>query len=649
MNELQVTDYDKAYSELEKSIQTALETYSNVHRGSGHYSAVTTALYEEAREIVTRFMGLRKKWYKLIFCTARGERLLIDCLHPGEFLTIGSSDLGLPLGVRAIAIKKKHLKEDVPFLRGGGTAKLIASDWVVWESGIKRYEAGTPPVINIIAFARALQISDIYGRNIFRGNNNPECQGFKNDDNELEGCTGHELLEKIRISMTGQKTMVPTAEGELPYVNLDLAASTPAFFQAFESFRMALRMSPASNKRIINDAKSVCSTFFNAPEDTYDIFFTSNTTEAINIVAENFHWMTHDNNEPALLTTILEHSSNDLPWRSVKDVNIIQLSTDENCIIDPKKVEEVLVHFNEKHSIGKTVIRLVTITGASNVLGIYNDIAEISKLAHKFGTMILVDAAQMAAHREIDMKKWEIDILVCSSHKMYAPFGSGVLLARKGLLRPEENDPEQVRMPAMENYAGIAAFTKSMILLRDIGFDTIREEECYLTGYALEEMKKIKGIKIFGVRNTDSIHFSSKGGVISFSIRKPWPHQLANQLAERGGIGIRSGCHCSHMLVKNLLGVGPGLEKFQRIMATLIPGITFPGVARISLGLNNTKDDIDHFTRMLKKIISEPDYDKKSIRKKIDNYTRGISEKVYGELEIDKHLLSHSGENQQHQ
>ncbi len=140
-------------------------------------------------------------------------------------------------------------------------------------------------------------------------------------------------------------------------------------------------------------------------------------------------------------------------------------------------------------------VRLVGVSGASNVLGICNDLEALSRLVHRYGAKLLVDAAQLAAHREINIKKIEADYLAFSAHKVYAPFGCGVLLARKGILDMNSEKMKLAISSGEENAGGIAALGKSLLLLKRIGFEVIHDAEESLTRRAIEGMKKIKGFK----------------------------------------------------------------------------------------------------------------------------------------------------------
>ena len=160
----------EAFAELEKGVFAALGTYSNVHRGSGHFSIVSTHLYEHARTIVLEHLGLNKNNYSIIFCNPARATVIKTRLFPANYISLSSKDIGLSLGVVALAVHKKALPGGAPFQTGGGTARLVSSDWIVWAKSPDRFEAGTPAIINVIAFARALLLMKKYGGKIFQGN-----------------------------------------------------------------------------------------------------------------------------------------------------------------------------------------------------------------------------------------------------------------------------------------------------------------------------------------------------------------------------------------------------------------------------------------------------------------------------------------------
>src|SRR5665647_1596278 len=136
-----------AFAELERSIHSALETYSNVHRGSGHNSLVSTHLYEQARSIILKYLGLNKNKYTVIFCTSRRAETLKAQLDPVSYRILSGNDIGLSLGVTALAVKRKALPKGPPFQTGGGTAKLVSKEWEIWAGAPDRFEAGTPAII----------------------------------------------------------------------------------------------------------------------------------------------------------------------------------------------------------------------------------------------------------------------------------------------------------------------------------------------------------------------------------------------------------------------------------------------------------------------------------------------------------------------
>jgi selenocysteine lyase/cysteine desulfurase len=630
--------------ELEIGIYAALETYSNVHRGSGHNSMVSTHLYEQARRIVLEYLGLNKKKYTVIFSTSWRAEALKAQLNPKSYRILSGRDTNLSLGVTALAVKRKALPKGPPFQTGGGTARLVSKEWEIWAGAPDRFEAGTPAIINVIAFARALRMIQQSGKDIFL---DPAAEKMGAGEilyhDELEAFAGKELLDKLRTTLIGHGMPVPTMEGIKPFTNLDNSASTPTFTPVWNAFRQTLHQPEKIKQEIIHETRAICEKSLNAAPASYEVIFTSNATEAINLVAESLSHESKEGTEPVVINTLLEHSSNDLPWRMLPGYSLIRLYVDDEGFMDLNELEKLLSDYNQSGQHGKKRIKLVAVSGASNVLGVCNSMEEISRIVHSYGASLLVDAAQLIAHRKVDMEACGIDFLAFSAHKVYAPFGCGVLVARKGLLSFSPEEFELIRSSGEENAGGIAALGKSLLLLQRIGMDLICQEEHTLTGRMMRGMARIPGLKIYGIKEPDSPRFSPKIGVIAFTLGKMMSNVTANKLAFQSGIGVRYGCHCAHIIVKRILKVPPFLERFQKLIQTLFPKLRLPGVARVSLGLGNNEEDVDNLIRALSKIAENNSQAKKlhpvnngttmpskaRVKKQINDFIHAAAIKVY--------------------
>jgi selenocysteine lyase/cysteine desulfurase len=200
------------------------------------------------------------------------------------------------------------------------------------------------------------------------------------------------------------------------------------------------------------------------------------------------------------------------------------------------------------------------------------------------------------------MEACRIDYLAFSAHKVYAPFGCGVLVVRKGLLYFNTPEMELIRSSGEENVGGIAALGKALQILQRIGMEVIRKEEQGLTEQALRGMKKIPGLKIHGLTDPESPGFHHKIGVIVFEMKNKMPARVAAKMALEGGIGVRYGCHCAHIIIKHLLHISPFIERVQRLIQTLFPKLKLQGLVRVSIGIGNSEGDIDKMLEVLGKI-----------------------------------------------
>jgi len=629
----------QAFANLKQSVYTALETYSNVHRGSGINSMVTTHLYEQARDIVLEYLGLDKHQYVVIFCTPRRADLLKARIKVKNAHILSSQDTGLPLGVRALAVKRNSLPAGIPFQPGGGTARLVSPGWVIWSRSPDKFEAGTPNIINIIAFARSLQLIQRFGKDAFRSEF-PETLSAKDIlyQDELNNYTGRELAAALRQTLIGCTVRVPTIEGDRPYINLDNGASTPTFTPVWNAVWQTWQQPGHVQQAVIEEVRSICARALGASLTDYEVIFTSNTTEAINLVAESLHKDSSQGIRPVVLNTLLEHNSNELPWRALPGVSLIRLPIDDEGFIDLNEMETLLLAYNQQGQHGKQRIQLVAISGASNVLGVFNNLAEISRIVHHYGARLLVDAAQLVAHRTVDVETSGIDYLAFSAHKAYAPFGTGVLLARKGLLNFSPAERALIQASGEENAGGVAALGKALVLLQRIGMEVVQEEEQALTRQAVRGLSQIPGLTMYGIQNLDSPKFSQKGGVIVFRLGDTLANRVAQELSERGGIGVRSGCHCAHLLVKHLLRIPPPQQLLQGLILTLFPKVALPGLTRISLGIENCAEEIDTFINVLGSIARQPPTGidnpfapapQTDIQKQIERFVKNVAAKVY--------------------
>jgi len=570
---------------------------------------VTTELFEKAREIVLDHLKLKKKKYIVIFCSPRRSKLLKTYFEAIDYTILSSQEFNLPLGVRAFVVKKRALITAKNFDTGGGIIKFVSPKSVILSDIPGRFEAGTPNIINVICFAKALQLVQKFNRNIFVNKPNDTISIkellYLNDFPEL---IGKDLISHLRNAWIGNNIRVPTGQGLRPYTNLDNAATTPTFLPIWDVFTEVLKAPFKKELKLINEVKTICADFLGAPLEEYEIIFTSNTTEAINSLAYILKKNFPEDVEPVVVNSLLDHHSNELPWRYIPGLSLIRMSVDNDGFLNLEELENILIEYNQVKSYGKKRITLVSMCGASNVLGSFNDLKEISRITHEYGAQLLVDGAQMVAHRSISLTKTGIDYFAFSGHKTYAPFGTGVLILRKNFLHLSNKALEKIKSSGEENIVGIATLGKALFLLTKIGMDVIEREERQLTQIALNGLNDMSDIEVFGITDVNGEKFLRRGGVISFTLNKVPYNLVAREFAEYGGIGVRSGCFCAHLLVKKLIKIHPVRQFFAKLLMMFIPtlgAIYLPGLIRMSIGLENDENDINYFLKILEKIKNE--------------------------------------------
>lgn len=345
--------------------------------------------------------------------------------------------------------------------------------------------------------------------------------------------------------------------------------------------------------------------FFNLKgNNTHTVIFTKSDTEGLNLLA---NILIKDNNTK-VLTTRMEHHANDLPFRYKSQVLYVDVDSLGRINIDDirKKLAE-----------HKGKIRLVTITGASNVTGYINPINEIAKICHENDAKIIVDAAQLVAHKDINMKgntkDEQIDFLTFSAHKAYAPFGSGAIVGLiedlkdvdpflrgggcvKGVF--DENViwalPPQLHEAGTQNFLGVMAMVQALKDLKQIGFDNIQSHELYIKDYLIKEMKKIDKVILYG----DTENTNDRLGVISFNINGMNYEEVAMKMANDMGIALRCGKFCAHPYAYRLLGVSD-----MNGYIDVVSDEENLGLIRASLGLYNTIEEAKTFIEALQYIV----------------------------------------------
>jgi selenocysteine lyase/cysteine desulfurase len=350
--------------------------------------------------------------------------------------------------------------------------------------------------------------------------------------------------------------------------------------------------------------------FVGADPDANTVIFGKNTTEAVNKLSYRLPIPP----DGVVITTILEHHSNDLPWR--RAAKVVHVGATPEGRLDEADFDRQLAAHRGR-------VALVAVSGASNVSGFVQPMHRLARKTHAAGARILADVAQMAPHRAVDMRPQDdpehLDFVVLSAHKMYAPFGTGALIGPRELfletapeyqgggtvdavtldevLWADTPDREEAGSP---NVIGAVALAAAANALMDVGMDAIAEHENELVVRALERLARVPGLRIYG--ETDPHRAREKVGVIPFNLEGV-PHALAaSVLGYEGGIGVRHGCFCAHPYVVHLLGLNAGETATWRAQMARGDKSDMPGLVRASFGCYNTTDDVDRLAEMLERL-----------------------------------------------
>lgn len=444
-------------------------------------------------------------------------------------------------------------------------------------------------------------------------------------EQEQEESGGY-TLDNIREYVVGLDEEVELAGGGKKVVtNFDNAATTPALRPVMDEIDEELKkygsigrgFSPKSDysTELYNNTRDKVLDFLGADPEKYTVFYVNNTTDGLNKLATALI----EDKKDVVLTTRIEHHSNDLPWR--ENGTVIYAEVDDQGRVMYDEIEKQLK---------KNKVKYVSVTAASNVTGYVTDVHRVAKLAHKYGAKIIVDGAQIVAHRKFSMagesKAEDIDFFVFSAHKMYSPYGGGAVVGLTDVLMEhmpkfygggtinivgddwvEYADAPKSYEAGSPNYPGVVGLGKAIDILQEVGFDNIEAHEKVLNQRLVDGLKKIDNMIIYG----DSEDLSDRVGVITFNLSDANSHQVAEQLSSNYGVATRRGAFCANPYVWRLYGLtDEEVRSFKECS-----DVNTPGMIRVSFGIYNTEEEVDYLLKVLPKAIKE---------------AKAINEKYYG-------------------
>lgn len=400
--------------------------------------------------------------------------------------------------------------------------------------------------------------------------------------------------------------------GTVTGINFDNAASTPPLKRVrdavtgFADVYSSVHRGTGYKSRLATEAyeqsRELVARFLGADERSQVVIFVKGTTDALNRIAAEQARL--DGRQ--VLVTEMEHHADLLPWRHRSGHVMVGLSEDGH--IDLEAIEHAL-----KNGEGK--IGLVAVCGASNVTGFVSPIHDVAELAHRHGALVSIDAAQLAPHHRIDVRPasdpGHLDFVSLSGHKMYAPYGAGVLVAPRDFFAgaPEVmgggaisivtwDDTVWADLPDREeagspNVIGAVALGVAIETLLELGFDEMLRHEVDLGTTLHARLKSIPGVGVLGGDQTPST--APRLGLASFVVEGLHHGLVAAALSHEWGIAVRNGCFCANPYVFHLLHMNKQAVEAVEGEVTAGHRMALPGAVRASLAPYNTAEELDRF------------------------------------------------------
>ncbi len=413
------------------------------------------------------------------------------------------------------------------------------------------------------------------------------------------------------------------APGSMPWkdINLDNAATTPAavcvqqavddFLKTYGSVHRGSGLKAQISTELYEKTFLAIRRFVGADDDDA-VIVTSNTTTAVNRLATCLRLKKDD----IVLVSEFEHSSNLLPWRKHATVVCIE-STDEGAV-SLESLEDCLQRYGQR-------VRLVAIAGGSNVCGYMPPIRQVARIAHAHGAEVFVDCAQLVTHRPLQIRSGnpeeDLDYVAFSGHKMYAPYGVGVLVGRRWPFEqiPPDlpgggtveiiTDDDQVwapfparAVPGTPNAVGLVAISAAMNMIESIGFDTIKSHDRELVQTALGFLTSIPGITLYGQQMLSQEE--DRLPIFIFNMNGFSHGLLAAALGHEYGIAVRHGLICQYGFIQRELGIHSEAQK--QLIEDLQRGdrSSLYGIVRVSCGLSTTPEDVGELGEALNALSS---------------------------------------------
>ncbi|MFF3977292.1 aminotransferase class V-fold PLP-dependent enzyme [Streptomyces sp. NPDC001828] len=421
------------------------------------------------------------------------------------------------------------------------------------------------------------------------------------------------------LPVLGRDVTVPLVTGgEVTYAALDYAASAPALQRVWDDVaayapyygsvhRGAGYLSQLSTDLFENSRATVAEFLDCRPGD--QIVFTRSTTDSLNLLAQAL---------PADCQVFVfetEHHASLLPWRDARVTYLNAPRTPEQAVAT---LERALA---DRDPYGPA---LVCVTGASNVTGELWPVRELAAAAHAHGARIVLDAAQLAPHHPVSVRELDVDWIAFSGHKLYAPFGSGVLAGRADWLQESEPylagggaskkvarrsdggvDVEWHTTAARHeagspNVIGVYSIASACKALTEAGFDSLVERERHLIAKVREGLAEVPAVRVLSLFGDDA----PRVGVISFVVDGWNSSHFAAALSAEYGIGVRDGLFCAHPLVRTLLGSNPQ-DPGECGAPEAEPGERSLNAIRVSFGAGTPDEHVDRFVRAVRELVAD--------------------------------------------